>query len=72
MVPKGTTLTYQQRDELASCYISCLELAAEIEDIKTVVFCAILTGVFGFTKTETAQIAVTTVNQWLSEHPIHF
>jgi O-acetyl-ADP-ribose deacetylase (regulator of RNase III) len=72
IVPKGTTLTYQQRDELASCYISCLELAAEIEDIKTVAFCAISTGVFGFPKTDAALIAVNTVKHWLSKHPNHF
>lgn len=72
IVPKGTPLTKQQRDELASCYISCLELANEIEDIKTIAFCAISTGVFGFPKTEAAQIAVNTVNKWLSEHPNHF
>ncbi|WP_335871387.1 protein-ADP-ribose hydrolase [Bacillus sp. 2205SS5-2] len=71
-VPKKMTLTSQQRDELASCYISCLELANEIEDIKTVAFCAISTGVFGFPKTEAAHIAVNTVNKWLSEHPNHF
>ncbi|MFF2449049.1 protein-ADP-ribose hydrolase [Neobacillus sp. NPDC058068] len=72
IVPNGTALTKQQRDELASCYISCLELAAEIEDIKTIAFCAISTGVFGFPKPEAAHIAVNTVNQWLSEHPNHF
>ncbi|MBM7651224.1 protein-ADP-ribose hydrolase [Neobacillus cucumis] len=68
IVPKGTTLTNQKRDELASCYISCLQLANEIEDIKTIAFCAISTGVFGFPKTEAAHIAVKTVNQWLLDH----
>ncbi|MFT4415418.1 protein-ADP-ribose hydrolase [Fredinandcohnia humi] len=71
IVPKGTPLTNQQRDELASCYISCLELASEIKNIKTIAFCAISTGVFGFPKTDAARIAVNTVNQWLSEHPNH-
>ncbi|MEH7417363.1 protein-ADP-ribose hydrolase [Neobacillus drentensis] len=71
IVPKGTTLTKQQRDELASCYISCLELASEMKDIKTIAFCAISTGVFGFPKTEAAHIAVKTVNQWLLDHPNH-
>lgn len=72
IVPKGTPLTNHQRDELASSYISCLELADKIQDIKSVAFCAISTGVFGFPKTEAAHIAVNTVNQWLSEHPNHF
>jgi len=71
IVPKGTTLTRQQMEELASCYISCLELANEMEDIKTIAFCAISTGVFGFPKTEAAHIAVKTVNHWLLDHPNH-
>ena len=35
IVPRETMLTEQQKDELASCYISCLDLANEIENIKT-------------------------------------
>lgn len=72
IVPKGIALTKQQKDELAACYISCLELANEIEGIKTIAFCAISTGVFGFPRTEAAHIAVHTVNQSLAEHPHHF
>ncbi|MDR7235846.1 protein-ADP-ribose hydrolase [Neobacillus drentensis] len=72
IVPKGTTLTNQQRNELASCYISCLEVANEMKNIKSIAFCAISTGVFGFPKTEAAYIAVTTVNDWLASHPNHF
>jgi O-acetyl-ADP-ribose deacetylase (regulator of RNase III) len=72
IVPRGTTLTEYQKDELASCYISCLNLANEIYDIKTIAFCAISTGVFGFPKFEAAHIAVNTVNEWLNAHPNHF
>ena len=72
VVPKGTTLTEQQKKELASCYISCLELASEIKNIKTIAFCAISTGVFGFPKSEAAHIAVNTINQWITAHPNHF
>ncbi|MEH7254143.1 protein-ADP-ribose hydrolase [Neobacillus niacini] len=62
IVPRGTILTEKQKNELASCYISCLELANEIKNIKSIAFCAISTGVFGFPKSEAAQIAVNTVN----------
>ncbi|MEI5907443.1 protein-ADP-ribose hydrolase [Bacillus spongiae] len=72
IVPKGTELTKEQRDELTSSYISCLELANKIDKIKTVAFCAISTGVFGFPKPEAAHIAVSTVNQWLESQPNHF
>ncbi|WP_375088721.1 protein-ADP-ribose hydrolase [Peribacillus sp. RS7] len=72
IVPNETELTEKQRAELASCYISCLELANEIAEIKTIAFCAISTGVFGFPKTEAANIAIHTVNEWLNRHPNQF
>jgi O-acetyl-ADP-ribose deacetylase (regulator of RNase III) len=72
IVPKGTELTKQQKVELASCYRSCLKLANEINEIKTIAFCAISTGVFGFPRAEAAQIAVHTVNEWLNTNANHF
>ncbi|WP_320172918.1 macro domain-containing protein [Maridesulfovibrio sp.] len=33
---------------LGSCYISCLELAAQVRGVRSVAFCCISTGVFGF------------------------
>ncbi|MGG6313102.1 protein-ADP-ribose hydrolase [Paenibacillus macerans] len=71
IVLQGTVLTPLQREELASCYISCLELAHELPEIKSVAFCAISTGVFGFPKPEAAFIAVNTVNDWLNANPKH-
>lgn len=49
---------------LASCYRSCLELAAE-NGYESVAFCCISTGVFGFPKREAAEIAVQTVKDWI-------
>ncbi|WP_182102534.1 protein-ADP-ribose hydrolase [Niallia taxi] len=72
IVPQGTELTSKQRDELAACYTSCLDLASQLEHINSIAFCAISTGVFGFPKTEAAYIAVNTVNQWLAENPNSF
>ncbi|WP_404900443.1 protein-ADP-ribose hydrolase [Priestia filamentosa] len=72
IVPNGTDLTKLQKKKLASCYISCLELTHAIDDIKTIAFCAISTGVFGFPKTEAAKIAVNTVNDWLESQQNHF
>ncbi|WP_419873423.1 protein-ADP-ribose hydrolase [Candidatus Pristimantibacillus sp. PTI5] len=72
VVSKGTKLTEQQRAELAACYRSCLELASEINEIRTIAFCAISTGVFGFPKHEAAKITVQTVNEWLNTHAHHF
>ena len=37
--------------------------------LKTVAFCCISTGVFRFPNERAAEIAVSTVRSWLSEHP---
>jgi O-acetyl-ADP-ribose deacetylase (regulator of RNase III) len=50
---------------LASCYSACLDLAARYEDIKSVAFCCISTGVFHFPMIPASQIAVQTVCEWL-------
>lgn len=55
------------RKELASCYRSCLDLASA-NDLHSIAFCCISTGVFGFPQEEPARIAVRTVREWLDEH----
>ena len=57
-------VTASDRQLLASCYRSCLELAAAY-DLESVAFCCISTGVFHFPNEEAAQIAVNTVQQFL-------
>lgn len=57
----------RDRLDLAECYVSCLE-AARSCGAKTLAFCAISTGVFGFPHDEAAQIAVKTVTEWLEAH----
>jgi O-acetyl-ADP-ribose deacetylase (regulator of RNase III) len=58
-------LTQQHRSELASCYRSCLALAAE-HKLESVAFCCISTGEFAFPKREAAEIAVTAVTGFLN------
>lgn len=53
---------------LASCYSSCLALAAQ-NGVETLAFCCISTGVFGFPQKEAADIAVRTVAERLGEYP---
>ena len=48
---------------LASCYNSCLELA-ERHDVKSIAFCCISTGVFGFPQRRAAEIAIRTVQSY--------
>ncbi len=54
------------RKQLASCYRSCLDLAAR-NGLTSVAFCCISTGVFGFPQKEAAAIAVNTVREWFDE-----
>ncbi|MBQ7184172.1 MAG: protein-ADP-ribose hydrolase [Clostridia bacterium] len=57
-------LTKEHERLLASCYSSCLELAAE-NGCESVAFCCISTGVFRFPPARAAEIAVETVTGWL-------
>lgn len=60
-------VTEEDREALASCYTSCLELAEE-KGLKSVVFCCISTGEFRFPNDEAAKIAVKTVSDFLQKH----
>ena len=59
-------LTKQHEELLASCYRSCLKLA-EQNRIRSVAFCCISTGVFGFPQKRAAEIAVQTVREYKAE-----
>ena len=56
-------LTKRHEELLASCYRSCLELA-EQNGCKSIAFCCISTGVFGFPQKRAAEIAVQTVKAY--------
>lgn len=60
--------TKTHRAQLASCYTSCLDAAAQLE-CRTLAFCCISTGVFGFPIDQATPIAVETVRTWLAAHP---
>lgn len=49
---------------LASCYQSCLELAAA-KGVQSIAFCCISTGVFHFPQDKAARIAIKTVSHFL-------
>ncbi len=59
-------VTGRDRRELASCYRSCLELAAA-HGLESVAFCCISTGEFHFPNQEAAEIAVRTVTDHLRQ-----
>ena len=59
-------LTKRHEEQLASCYRACLALAEE-NGCRSVAFCCVSTGVFGFPKREAAEIAVRTVRAYRAE-----
>ena len=59
-------VTKEDKELLASCYRSCLELAAE-NNLESVAFCCISTGEFHFPNDLAAEIAVPTVKEFLKK-----
>ena len=53
---------------LASCYASCLQVAAE-KNLQSIAFCCISTGEFHFPNALAAEIAVDTVQTYLNQNP---
>ncbi|MGA8026009.1 MAG: O-acetyl-ADP-ribose deacetylase [Bryobacteraceae bacterium] len=54
-------------EQLESCYLTCLKLAAE-RDVKTISFPSISTGIYGYPIEEAADIAVRAAAHWLNDH----
>lgn len=55
--------------QLESCYKACLETAVR-NNVRSVAFCCISTGVFGFPQKEAAEIAVNTVRKFQENRDI--
>ncbi len=62
----GGSVTQRDKDLLASCYRSCLELAAQ-NNLESLAFCCISTGEFHFPNSLAAQIAVREVIEFLGQ-----
>lgn len=56
-------LTFKHEELLRSCYESCLKLADE-NQVESIAFCCISTGVFMFPNRRAAEIAVQTVKEY--------
>ena len=61
-------LTPELEQKLVNCYTNILNMCLE-NNLKSVAFCCISTGVFRFPNKRAAQIAVKTVKEWSLEHP---
>lgn len=63
-----SSLTPKLETDLSNCYKNTLDLCLE-NNLKSVAFCCISTGVFRFPNERAAEIAVDTVEKWLLAHP---
>ena len=61
-------VTKTDREQLSSCYRSCLDLAAA-NGLHSVAFCCISTGEFRFPNELATQIAIETVQDWQRQNP---
>ena len=59
-------VTNKEKEQLASCYRSCLELA-DAYRLESIAFCCISTGEFHFPKELAAEIAIKTVKDYLKK-----
>ena len=60
-------LTKKDRDLLAGCYTSCLQLATDYH-LESVAFCCISTGVFHFPNEKAAEIAIASTTDFLKQN----
>lgn len=61
-------VTKTDQELLASCYRTCLELAAET-GLGSIAFCCISTGEFHFPNELAAEIAIQAVGEWQRQNP---
>lgn len=66
-IPQGSKPSHTDCEALASCYKACMEIADENE-LESLAFCCISTGVFNFPKGLAAQIAIETVEEYLNSN----
>lgn len=67
-----SSVTKEKRRQLESSYISCLNLASELEEIRSIAFCCISTGVFGYPKEDAASTAISIVKKWTENNSGRF
>ena len=63
-------LTSKHESDLENCYINSLNMCLE-NDIRSIAFCCISTGVFHFPNERAAEIAVGSVKNWFSSSKAH-
>ncbi len=61
------SVSEEDKKLLQNCYTACLELATK-NNLKSIAFCCISTGVFMFPQVLAAEIAIRTVKEYLQNH----
>lgn len=56
----------QNEEDLRSCYLSCLKKADEM-GLKTIAFCSLSTGIYGYPIEAASSLAIETVERYLTE-----
>jgi len=70
IIPRGRAqISNEQKNQLYASYRACLDLAGRVDNVRSLAFCCISTGVFGFPQEPAARIALQAVQRWLSENP---
>ncbi|WED23756.1 protein-ADP-ribose hydrolase [Vibrio sp. JC009] len=62
-------LTESHEKALSSSYRSCLDICKEVDPVRSIAFCAISTGVFGYPIESATKTALESVTQWLKQNP---
>ena len=71
-IHRGDDQLSEGSEWLAQSYRSFLELTSQLPTIRSLAFCCISTGVFGFPASAASQIAVDNVNEWINQRPDRF
>lgn len=66
-IPYGSKPSKSDCEALKNCYRSCLEIASE-NNLESLAFCGISTGVFNFPRDLAAKIAIDTVKEYLDSN----
>ena len=66
-IPNGSKPSKGDCEALKSCYVSCLEIASQ-NNLESLAFCAISTGMFNFPRDLAAEIAINTVREYLDSN----
>lgn len=59
-------VTKENEQDLRNCYLSCLRKADDMK-LKTLVFCSLSTGVYGYPIAKASKVAIETVKDYLKE-----